>query len=61
MLEVGAETGLAGIVTALARAEQTMISDYPAAELLSDITKNVEKNVPEDKRSQVSYKVVSGA
>ncbi|KAF2817613.1 uncharacterized protein BDZ99DRAFT_374934 [Mytilinidion resinicola] len=56
VLELGAGVGLAGIISALAGAEEIVISDYPAPELLANITKNVESNVPSDLRSRLSIK-----
>lgn len=40
-------SGLAGIVSALAGADEVVISDYPSPEVLANINVNVEKNVPE--------------
>jgi len=48
--------GLSGIISALAGAEEVVISDYPAPELLANITKNVETNVPSNIRSHLSIK-----
>lgn len=39
-------TGLAGIVGVLAGAEQVVISDYPATEILATIETNIQRNVP---------------
>lgn len=47
VLELGAGTGLAGMISVLAGAEETVISDYPAPEVLSNIKVNVDKNIPE--------------
>src|ERR1700731_1038458 len=44
-LELGAGTGLAGIVAGLKGAKVVVISDYPAAEVLGNIRDNVERNV----------------
>jgi len=41
-------------VSALAGADEVVISDYPAPELLANIIRNVEKNVPESLRSCLS-------
>ena len=49
-------TGLAGIVSALAGAQEVVISDYPASSILEVIEKNVVKNVPEVVRSRVSVR-----
>lgn len=40
-------SGLAGIVGALAGADEVVISDYPSSEVITNIMVNVEKNVPE--------------
>jgi nicotinamide N-methyltransferase len=45
VLELGAGTGLAGIVAALMGAREVVVSDYPAAEVLANIRANVERNV----------------
>jgi nicotinamide N-methyltransferase len=50
VLEVGAGTGLGGIVATLAGADEVVISDYPAPEVLKNIQKNVDKNIPEATR-----------
>jgi nicotinamide N-methyltransferase len=50
----GIGTGLAGIVCTLSGAEETVISDYPAKEILANIKINLEKNVPARLRSKVS-------
>lgn len=47
-------TGLAGIVCALAGAQEVVISDYPAPEILANISVNVKKNVPQPHRSKTS-------
>ncbi len=39
-------TGLAGIVSVLAGAQQVVISDYPAPELLGTIEFNIKRNIP---------------
>jgi len=46
VLELGAGTGLAGIVAALMGARDVVVSDYPAPEVLANIRTNVEGNVP---------------
>jgi nicotinamide N-methyltransferase len=48
VLELGAGTGLAGIVAARAGGEEVIITDYPAPEVLANIKTNVTKNVPEE-------------
>lgn len=45
VLELGAGTGLAGIVAALSGARDVAITDYPAPEVLANIRGNVERNV----------------
>ncbi|OJD36319.1 nicotinamide n-methyltransferase [Diplodia corticola] len=54
VLELGAGVGLAGIVSTLVGAEEVVISDYPAPEILENIEQNVKRNVPEKLRSKVS-------
>ena len=49
-----AGTGLASIVSVLAGAEQTVISDYPAPELLTNIKVNVKRNIPAQLLERVS-------
>jgi nicotinamide N-methyltransferase len=44
VLEFGAGTGLAGIVAALCGAQEVVLSDYPAEEVLSNIQANVQRN-----------------
>lgn len=46
VLELGAGTGLSGIVAARAGAQEVIITDYPAPEVLANIKTNVTKNVP---------------
>ncbi|KAG4432434.1 hypothetical protein IFR05_012092 [Cadophora sp. M221] len=45
VLELGAGTGLAGVMAGLEGAERVIISDYPAQEVLKNISANVERNV----------------
>ncbi|CZS93396.1 related to NNT1 Putative nicotinamide N-methyltransferase, has a role in rDNA silencing and in lifespan determination [Rhynchosporium graminicola] len=45
VLELGAGTGLAGLMAGLQGAEQVIISDYPAPEVLKNIEANVERNI----------------
>lgn len=48
-LELGAGTGLSGIISVLAGAE-TIISDYPAPEVLLNIDSNIKKNLSDELR-----------
>jgi EEF1A N-terminal glycine/lysine methyltransferase len=45
VLELGAGTGLAGLVAGLKGAREVVITDYPAPEVLGNIRDNVERNV----------------
>ncbi|PVH85098.1 hypothetical protein DL98DRAFT_512030 [Cadophora sp. DSE1049] len=45
VLELGAGTGLAGLMSGLEGAEKVVISDYPALEVLKNISANVERNI----------------
>ncbi|KAF4535934.1 Nicotinamide n-methyltransferase [Lasiodiplodia theobromae] len=54
VLELGAGVGLAGIVSTLVGAEEVVISDYPAPEILENLKSNVERNVPDNLKSKVS-------
>ena len=45
VLELGAGTGLAGLVAALKGATRTIITDYPATEVLENLRKNVAANI----------------
>ncbi|KAH8793934.1 putative methyltransferase-domain-containing protein [Hyaloscypha finlandica] len=44
VLELGAGTGLAGILAGLKGAREVVISDYPAPEVLENLRANVERN-----------------
>lgn len=46
VMELGAGTGLAGIISILSGAEETVISDYPTPEVLSNIVANIKENIP---------------
>lgn len=50
VLELGAGTGLSGIVAAKSGAERVVITDYPAPEVIANIKKNVAENLPEGMR-----------
>ena len=45
VLELGAGTGLAGIVASLMGAQSVVVSDYPAPEVLANIAENISRNV----------------
>ena len=47
-------TGVCGIVAALAGAEEVVISDYPAAEILACLRINAKKNVPPEKCEHIT-------
>lgn len=44
-------TGIVGIASALAGAEETVLSDYPSKKVLANLKMNVEKNVPTNIRA----------
>lgn len=51
VLELGAGTGLAGIIAAKAGAKEVFITDYPAEEVLANLSVNVERNLsPEEQK-----------
>ncbi|RDW83212.1 hypothetical protein BP5796_04703 [Coleophoma crateriformis] len=45
VLELGAGSGLAGMIAGLKGAEKVVISDYPAPEVLENIAGNVKRNI----------------
>lgn len=49
VLELGAGTGLAGIVAGLEGAREVVVSDYPAVEVLDNIRANVKRNIDQRK------------
>ena len=51
VLEVGAGTGLAGIIAALRGADECVITDYPAPEVLANLRTNVERNIDPKRQS----------
>ncbi|CAE7158991.1 unnamed protein product, partial [Rhizoctonia solani] len=53
VLELGAGGALPSLVTALCGARQVVITDYPDAPLLDNITRNVDRNIPTTMRSKV--------
>ncbi|KAI0077623.1 nicotinamide N-methyltransferase [Panus rudis PR-1116 ss-1] len=53
VLELGAGGGLPGIVAALNGAASVLLTDYPDASLLDNLQHNVDRNIPENKRSRV--------
>ena len=52
VLELGAGTGLSGIIASKSGADEVIITDYPAPEVLANIKKNVDKNVTNCTRSR---------
>jgi len=53
VIELGAGTGLAGIVACLSGASKVVITDYPAPEVLANIKANIKRNLPESARIAV--------
>jgi nicotinamide N-methyltransferase len=59
VLELGAGTGLAGLVAGLTGAKETVISDYPAEEVLENIKANVKANIEPRREKDSSIGEVS--
>jgi len=62
VLEVGAGTGLSGMVSCLRGAKRVVVSDYPAPEVLRNIEANMERNIAprRQKGEQLGEIVVQG-
>lgn len=60
VLEVGAGTGLAGIIAALRGAREVVLTDYPADEVLGNLRANVQRNVGPGTKLQTSGLSVHG-
>ncbi|KAB8343270.1 hypothetical protein FH972_022858 [Carpinus fangiana] len=54
VLELGAGLGLAGIVSCLVGASKTIVSDYPAVELVQNLEQNVKRNIKPERREYIS-------
>ncbi|KAF4626990.1 hypothetical protein G7Y89_g11167 [Cudoniella acicularis] len=54
VLELGAGTGLAGMVACLKGAEEVVVSDYPAEEVLLNIRLNVTRNITDRKEAPLA-------
>ncbi|KAG0637285.1 putative methyltransferase-domain-containing protein [Tuber brumale] len=54
VLEVGAGAGLPGIIAVYCDAEETVLSDYPATEFLSNIQTNLEINLSKSQLKRAS-------
>ncbi len=52
VLELGAGTGIAGIVAVKAGAKEVVLTDYPAAEVLLNLRANVERNLGAKERER---------
>lgn len=53
VLELGAGTGLAGIISAYMGAREVVISDYPAKEVLANIRNNVSTNIDARRKGEI--------
>jgi nicotinamide N-methyltransferase len=63
VLELGAGTGLAGMIAALMQAKKVVVSDYPAKEVIDNIRKNVESNIEarrKEKGAGIAEVVIEG-
>ncbi|KAH8595925.1 hypothetical protein B0O99DRAFT_145546 [Bisporella sp. PMI_857] len=60
VLELGAGTGLAGIVATLRGASRVLITDYPAPEILANIKVNVGRNITSREPSPPAFASVEG-
>jgi nicotinamide N-methyltransferase len=59
VLELGAGGGLPGIVAAQNGATKVVLTDYPDAALIENLTYNVQQNVHEEQRSKVTTQVTT--
>lgn len=55
VLELGAGTGLAGIIAAKCGAAEVVISDYPTAEILENIRSNISRNIKNSKAEAIGH------
>ncbi|KAI9679770.1 MAG: hypothetical protein M1817_004784 [Caeruleum heppii] len=60
VLELGAGSGLCGIVSYLAGANETVITDYPSDEILSNLLINIEENRNRHVNGQMSSMSANG-
>lgn len=56
VLELGSGTGLEGIVSVLAGAEEVVLTDYPSPAILANASANVERNVPKELRQKLTVR-----